>query len=135
MKVLMAIAAAAALSGGTAWADCSYPPPPDHIPDGNTATLQDMVEGQKAVKEYNAAVTAYLSCIQLERTDAINKLAAQSGEKPTPEQKKNMEAMQKDLERVEAQKHNAAVDQLQSVADRFNTQVKVYKAKHDTTKG
>jgi hypothetical protein len=124
MKAFFAIAAAAALSAGTAYADCSYPTPPDHLPDGNTATLQEMVEAQKAVKEYDKAINAYVACIQLERNDAIGKVA-KAGETPTPEQKKAME----DMERVEVQKHNAAIDQLQSVADRFNEQVRVYKAK------
>lgn len=131
MKALMAIAAAAVLSAGTAYADCSYPTPPDHIPDGNTATLQDMVEAQKAVKEYDKAINAYVNCIKLERDDALGKVA-KPGETPTPEQKKAME----DMERVEVQKHNAAIDQLQSVADRFNEQVKVYKSKNsDKSKG
>jgi hypothetical protein len=131
MKALIAIAATAGLSAGTAYADCSYPTPPDHIPDGNTATLQDMVEAQKAVKEYDKAINAYVACIQLERDDAVGKLA-KPGETPTPEQKKAMQ----DMERVEIQKHNAAIDQLQSVADRFNEQVKVYKAKNsDKSKG
>ena len=124
MKAFIAIAATALLSAGTAYADCSYPPPPDHLPDGNTATLQEMVEAQKAVKEYDKAINAYVACIQLERNDSVGKLA-KPGEKPTPEQKKAMD----DIERVEVQKHNAAIDQLQSVADRFNEQVKVYKAK------
>jgi len=124
MKVFIAIGAAAVLSAGTAYADCSYPTPPDHLPDGNTATLQEMVEAQKAVKEYDKAINAYVACIQLERDDAMGKLA-KPGEKPTPEQKKAMD----DMQRVEVQKHNAAIDQLQSVADRFNEQVKVYKAK------
>jgi hypothetical protein len=130
MKSLMAIAATAVLSAGTAYADCSYPTPPDHIPDGNTATLQDMVEAQKAVKEYDKAINAYVACIQLERTDAVTKIA-KPGETPTAEQKKAMD----DMERVEVQKHNAAIDQLQSVAARFNEQVKVYKAKNDKSKG
>ena len=124
MKVFIAIAATALLSAGTAYADCSYPPPPDHLPDGNTATLQDMVEAQKAVKEYDKAINAYVACTQLERNDSVGKLA-KPGEKPTAEQKKAMD----DIERVEVQKHNAAIDQLQSVAARFNEQVKVYKAK------
>ena len=132
MKVFIAIAATAVLSAATAYADCSYPTPPDHIPDGNTATLQEMVEAQKAVKEYDKAISAYVACIQLERNDAVTKLAPKPGEKPTPEQKKATE----DLERVEVQKHNAAIDQLQSIADRFNEQVKVYKAKSaDKSKG
>ena len=131
MKALMAIAATAVLSAGTAYADCSYPTPPEHLPDGNTATMQDMVEAQKAVKEYDKAINAYVACIQLERDDAVGKLA-KPGETPTAEQKKAMQ----DMERVEVQKHNAAIDQLQSVADRFNEQVRVYKAKNsDKSKG
>jgi hypothetical protein len=129
MKGFLAIAATAALSAGTAYADCSYPPPPDHLPDGNTATLQEMVEAQKTVKEYDKAINAYVACIQLERNDASAKMA-KPGEKPTAEQKKAMD----DMERVEIQKHNAAIDQLQSVADRFNEQVKVYKAKNNPKK-
>jgi hypothetical protein len=131
MKALMAIAATAVLSAGTAYADCSYPTPPEHLPDGNTATMQEMVEAQKAVKEYDKAINAYVACIQLERDDAVGKLA-KPGETPTAEQKKAMQ----DMERVEVQKHNAAIDQLQSVADRFNEQVRVYKAKNsDKSKG
>src|SRR3979409_104122 len=75
MKAFIAIAATALLSAGTAYADCSYPPPPDHLPDGNTATLQEMVEAQKAVKEYDKSVNAYIACIQLERNDAVGKIA------------------------------------------------------------
>jgi len=131
MKVFIAFTATAVLSAGTAYAECSYPPPPSHIPDGNTATLQDMVEAQKAVKDYDKAINAYVACIQLERDDALGKVA-KPGETPTPEQKKAMD----DMRRVEVQKHNAAIDQLQSVADRFNEQVKVYKAKNaDKSKG
>jgi hypothetical protein len=130
MKVFIAIASTAVLSAGTAYADCSYPTPPDHLPDGNTATLQEMVEAQKAVKEYDKQINAYVACIQLERNDAVGKIA-KPGEKPTADQKKAMD----DMERVEIQKHNAAIDQLQSVADRFNEQVKVYKSKNDKSKG
>ena len=35
------------------------------------------------------------------------------------------------MEKVEAQKHNAAIEQEQSVADRFNEQVKAFKARTD----
>jgi hypothetical protein len=131
MRVLIASVAAAVLSAGTAYADCSYPPPPDHIPDGNTATLQQMVDAQKTVKDYDKAINAYVACLQLERDDALGKVA-KPGETPTAEQKKAMD----DMRRVEVQKHNAAIDQLQSIADRFNEQVKVYKAKNaDKSKG
>jgi len=118
MKALLAFAAAAALSAGAACADCPYPPAPEKPPDGASATLQEMIAGQKAVGEYNKAVNDYVTCIDKELEDAL----AKAGDKIKPEQKA-------DMQRVETQKHNAAIDQLQSVADRFNEQVKVFKAK------
>jgi len=118
MKALLAFAATAALSAAAAHADCTYPAAPDKLPDGATATLQDMLAGQKAVADYNKSVNDYVACIDKELEDAI----AKAGDKIKPEQKA-------DMQRVETQKHNAAIDQLQSVADRFNEQVKVYKAK------
>ncbi len=80
-----------------------------------------MVEGQKAVKEYDKAINDYVACIDKELEDKI----AKAGDQLKPQQKA-------DMQRVEAQKHNAAIDQLQSVADRFNEQVKVFKAKTAT---
>jgi hypothetical protein len=117
MKVLLALAATTALSAA-AYADCPYPPVPDKIPDGATATMQDMLAGQKAVGEYNKSINDYVACIDKEVDDAI----AKAGDKLKPEQKA-------DMQRIANQKHNAAIDQLQSVAERFNEQVKVFKAK------
>ncbi|MGO9802042.1 MAG: hypothetical protein ACLPQ6_10650 [Steroidobacteraceae bacterium] len=123
MKALLVLAAAAALSAGAAYADCPYPPPPDKLPDGASATLQDMLAGQKAVADYNKAINDYVACID----KAVEVSIASAGDKLKPEQKA-------DMQRVETQKHNAAIDQLQSVADRFNEQVKVFKAKSADSK-
>jgi len=98
----------------------------EKLPDGNSATLDEMVSAQKAIKEYNKAIESYVSCIKLEHDSAASKV----GEKPSPEQKKALD----DMERVEVQKHNAAIDQLQSVAARFNEQVRLFKAKHKTSR-
>ena len=122
MKALLPIAFAAATAA--AYADCPYPQAPTKIPDGATATLDDMVAGQKAVNAYQKAINDYTACIDKELDDAI----AKGGDKLKPAQKA-------DMQRVEAQKHNAAVDQLQAIADRFNEQVKVYKARTADKKG
>jgi hypothetical protein len=122
MKALLAIAFATATAA--AYADCPYPQAPTKIPDGATATLEEMVAGQKAVGAYQKAINDYTACIDKELDDAI----AKGGDKLKPEQKQ-------DMQRVEAQKHNAAVDQLQAIADRFNEQVKVYKARTAEKKG
>jgi hypothetical protein len=120
MKSFLAIAALAALTAGPAYADCPYPAAPAKIPDGATATMEEMIAGQKAVKEYDTAINQYVACIDKELQDSI----AKAGDKLKPEQKA-------DMEKVEAQKHNAAIDQEQSVADRFNEQVKAFKARTD----
>jgi hypothetical protein len=120
MKALLAMALIAA---GPAFADCPYPAAPAKLPDGATATMQDMLEGQKTVKEYETAINTYTSCIDKELDDSI----AKAGDQLKPDRKSEMQ-------KVEAQKHNAAVDALQSVADRFNEQVKVFKAKQADNK-
>jgi hypothetical protein len=125
MKTLFAFAALAALMGGPVFADCSYPTPPDKLPDGNTATLDEMVAAQKQVKEYDKAINAYVECLKLEQQAAEAKVGDK--DKMTPEQKADIERLQ----RLQIQKHNAAIDQLQSVADRFNEQVRVFKSKND----
>jgi phage-related tail protein len=124
MKALPVMALGAALWGGAAYADCTYPAAPSKMPDGASATLEEMVAGQKAVKEYDKSIKDYVDCIDKELDDKI----AKAGDKLKPEQKA-------DMQKVEAQKHNAAIDQLQSVADRFNEQVKVYKARTADKKG
>jgi hypothetical protein len=126
MKMLVTLAVTAALAG-PAYADCSYPQPPAKLPDGSSATLDEMVSANKAVKEYERAVDAYLSCIKLEYDDAVGK----AGDKPDSDKKKALE----DMNRMTVQKHNATVDQAQSIADRFNEQVRAYKAKNDKAKG
>jgi hypothetical protein len=117
MKALFAVTALAVLAGPV-YADCSYPPPPAKLPDGNTATMEEMIEGKKAVTQYNKDINAYVACIKLEHQTAVSN----AGDKLTKEQKA-------DMERMEVQKNNAAVDQLQSIADRFNEQVRIYKAR------
>jgi hypothetical protein len=118
MKSLLAAAIAAVALAPAAYADCSYPPAPSHIPDGNTATLKEMLAAMQQVSAYNKAMTAYLSCIKLERDSRV----ATAGATLTKQQKQELEA-------IEIQKNNAAVDQLHAVADQFNAQVKIFKAR------
>jgi hypothetical protein len=124
MKLLPAMACTVALAAGAAYADCPYPAAPAKIPDGATATLEEMLAGQKAVKEYEKAINDYNACIDKALEDDI----AKAGDQLKPQQKA-------DMQKIEAQKHNAAVDQLQSVADRFNEQIKVFKARTADKKG
>jgi hypothetical protein len=116
MKAIAILLLTAAIS--TAHAACPYPKGPDSIPDGNTAKLEDMLAAQKAVKQFDADIGAYQTCLETEHNAAIG-----AAGDLTEDQKK-------ERARVLAQKQNAAADEAQQVADRFNVQVKVYREKN-----
>jgi hypothetical protein len=106
------------LMAAAAQAECNYPKVPGNLPDGATATQDQMVEGMKAVKEYNAQVTAYLSCLEQE----MNARVEAAGPDAPAEQIEQIRA-------IHTKRHNAAVDELEQTANRFNEQVKTFKAR------
>jgi hypothetical protein len=121
MKALFAIATVIALTAGPVYADCSYPPPPDKIPDGSTATLAEMQAAQKVMQTYDHAIKAYTDCIRLEHDAALAKTADM-----TAEQKAQQQAQ---IENVTNKKNNAAIDQEEAIVARFNEQIKAFKNK------
>jgi len=86
------------------------------IPNGNTATKEDMLEGQRAVKQFVADMEVYLKCIEDEETAARNAI-----EEMTPEQEEERET-------VFNKKYNAAVDEMERTAAQFNAEVQAYRA-------
>ena len=104
-KRMLAAAAAAYCFSFAAHADCVLPPAPSKIPDGSSASEQEMVTAMQTLKEYNADVATYLKCLEFETKQ--NRLSAGEQEKL----------------------HNTAVDTLQKVATKFNEQVRTFKAK------
>jgi hypothetical protein len=106
------------LMATAATAECTYPKEPSNTPDGATATQDQMVEGMKAVKEYNSSVTAYLSCLEQE----MNARVEAAGPDAPAEQIEQIKA-------IHTKRHNAAVEALEQQAARFNEQVKVFKAR------
>jgi hypothetical protein len=45
-----------------AFADCARPAAPGDIPDGKSATMEDMMATKKSVDAYKSAMEEYLSC-------------------------------------------------------------------------
>jgi hypothetical protein len=105
-----------------AQATCTYPRAPDALPDGNTASKEEMIAAKNEVQRYNTEMNAYLDCIKLEIDAATPKDPSKLS--------KDDKAKAKQQEEVLTQKNNAAVDELQAVVGRFNEQLKAYKAKH-----
>ena len=57
------LAAGALVAAQASSAACTYPKAPTQIPDGATATLAEMVDGQKAVKQFTVDMDTYLKCV------------------------------------------------------------------------
>ena len=97
---------------------CDYPPRV-LIPNGSTATKDDMLAGQRSVKTYVSEMEVYLECIVAEEKTAI---ATMDGLEPEEEQQR---------EDMINKKYNAAVDEMERLAAQFNAEVQAYKAKDD----
>ncbi len=112
------------LIGGIAQAQaaCDYPVAPGKFPDGTQASKEEMLQAKGQVVKYNEQMTAYLECI---KSEFDTRLASQTN--VTPEQKAEMERMQ-------GQKESAAVDEVTAVTERFNEQLRAWKAKQAAEK-
>jgi hypothetical protein len=108
------------LAAAQANAACDYPVAPGKFPDGTVATLDEMKVTKASVVKYNADMESYLTCINGEYDAKVN--AAVAEKKLTPERKAEMD-------RVQKQKQDAAVEEVTAVTERFNEQLRAYKAK------
>ncbi len=93
---------------------CDYPQRVG-VPDGTTATKEQMIEGQRGIKDYLASMEEYLACIEAAEQETVAGLNA------TDESTKQ--------QRIEMfnKKYNAAVEEMNLVAEEFNVQVRAYK--------
>jgi hypothetical protein len=83
--------------------DCTAPPSPTP-PDGATATMEQMLEGQKAVKAFQAANTDYRA----------------AGDSPGPDLQATLQQLNED--------YNASVSTEEDVANAFNGALRDFKA-------
>ena len=95
--------------------DCTAPPPPA-APDGATASMEQMLAGQKAVKDYQAANTDYRACLD-PLVDAAQVAAA--GDSPGPDLEATLAQLNGD--------YNASVSAEEEVANQFNVALREYK--------
>lgn len=118
IRMLSGLMLAGLLATGYANAECIYPKAPTGMPDGKTATEDEMLAGMKAVKEYNAAVTAYLNCLETEMQARIQEAGPDAPEDQIVQ-----------IKSIHSKRHNAAVEELEAHAGRFNEEVREYKAR------
>ncbi len=119
MKFLLPLSLLTVLVTAPAFANCSAPSNEVKVPNGATATKDDMVAAQHAVKDYNAAVKDYIDCI----TKEMDARVAMGGDKLT-----DADRLKISTEYTAMQ--NAAVDRVQKVADKFNVELRAWKTKN-----
>jgi hypothetical protein len=105
------------ISAPAAWA-CDYPERVT-MPNGSSATKDEMVAGQRDVKKFMADMETYLACIEEE--DELNRAGIQKRDPIVEAQRDEMLI----------KKHNAAVEDMETVAAHFNEEVRAYKARSD----
>ena len=114
MRLAVSVAALFLAQGAFA---CDYPERVKDIPDGNSASRDEMIAGKKSVQSYIANMESYLSCIEAEEAQAVLEL----GEVDEDTKKQRSETFNK--------KYNAAVEEMNLVAEEFNIQLRAYNAR------
>jgi len=99
---------------------CDYPERPS-IPDGGTASKDELLAAKDAVNAYLAGVDSYLPCIE----DA-EKAAVAALENPDPAELQRRDEML-------SKKFDAANDEKVLVGEEFNQQVRAYNAARQTS--
>ena len=94
---------------------CDYPERPS-IPDGSTASKEELLAAKDAVGVFLAGVDEYLTCIENAEKEAVTAL-----EDPQPED------LQRRDEMINS-KFNAANEEKALVGEQFNQQVRAYNA-------
>ncbi len=93
---------------GVLFASCEQPSDVQ-LPDGATASTEQMVEGQTAVKAYIADGESFLACME-------------------EAEKTNTETLTEEQKLANIELYNSIVDKMQLLAQNFNEQIKAYKA-------
>ena len=118
MKVLLPVLLIAAALASPAHATCTAPLNDVKIPDGSKATMDEMLAAKHAIQENNAVVETYTQCLKAEQEAKI----AAGGPDMKDEAKVKISTEYANLQ-------NAEVEKLQKLADRFNVEVRAFKAK------
>ena len=91
--------------------NCSYPDKPTGV-DGSTVTEAQMLTFQKNMKDYLAKGNTFLECIEKEEGMMTTKASAEE---------------QEEFKARITQTYNAVVDEMNAIADEFNTALRAYK--------
>ena len=95
---------------------CDYPARPS-IPDGSTASKDELLSAKASVQKYMEDVDAYLTCIETAEKEAVAEL-----DNPTEEELQRRDDMI-------TKRFDAANEEKALVGEQFNQQIRAYNAK------
>ncbi|HSM31881.1 MAG TPA: hypothetical protein VK854_14380 [Woeseiaceae bacterium] len=110
---------------------CEYPERPT-LPDGSTASKQDMIAAQTAVKAFLASIDEYLTCIEQEEKDAV--AALPEIDESDEEAVENRTAEIKRRDELLAKRFDAANEEKFLFGEKWNQQVRAYNARKSEQK-
>jgi type IV secretory pathway VirB10-like protein len=123
MKALLPLSIVVSLAAAPAFAACVAPLNDVRIPNGNKATMDEIVAANQAIQENTTEVEAYTHCLKAEQEAKI----AAIGPDITDEQKSKIAS-----EYVHRQ--TAEAERLQKLADLYNAAVSTFRAKQAAAK-
>lgn len=111
------------LVAGAAFDSCPVPTAPTGLPDGATATRAQMLATQIRVKAFDAAIAAYTLCLN-SAADGFNRQYGRSLSEPST----------RAINALHGKLNNSAVDVDQALADKYNQQLRIFKARQDRSR-
>jgi hypothetical protein len=97
---------------------CGAPAAPSEVPDGATATREQMVAAHATVKAFDEATTIYTQCLDTTAYQAGVQFKAVATSADTDA-----------VSALQIQLHNAAIDRDQALANKYNVQLRRFKAR------
>jgi len=119
-RIALTLAGLVFAAGAAHAEDCVAPETPV-VPDGKTASMDEMIAGQEDVKAFQAANLEYRNCMD-------PKIVAATANVTSEDASKEDVAKLKELN----QAYNKAVTREQDLAEQFNTQIAEFKAANDS---
>lgn len=110
------LALGALTAAPSAFAACTHPKAPGALPDGATATKDEMIAANQLVKQYVADMDAYLQCVDSEAPKA-----------PTGKVSDEEKAAFAQASKIATERHNAAVAEEEAMRDDWHNRLQAYK--------
>ena len=96
---------------------CNYPAPPKNLPDGASASKEEMLAGVKMIAVYQEKMSEYLSCLEADEIVAMQALTDDD------------EDSKERIKTMSNKKYNAAVDAQSGTVELFNAEIRAFKAR------